>query len=693
MKPVNLYSDKVTKVLAAYQHALNKGWSPKSACILSSNVNHVESDIVFEIIDEYQTTNKVKMTSVVGETMAKMCFPSISYGTLKSFRDSDEKEGKSKLYFKDITLFREEVENTNVDNKEIKQIIQEMKLKNVVGLHNADLLNIPVLNTNGDLHKCNSHHLIKLWNFVIISEENSSTFVHHIGIRDNDPDFLKCASYYLSKILLKSELEPEFFDLHVLELYKIMIMKLNLPPKLLPGLRNVIIETIVKVAESNKWQIPLKSSWIETNDYDLPYYCANIFWPAVYNEVMKPKINELQPVLPNLRCKHCGKKFENSFSHHFHEKEVHEHDNHQSHFGFASLGDWRDWDFSICSLCGKLCLTSFDLLEHHKDKHKGIDAEWKKKLMKIAHDFNKDKSDANVILEQTKHEPVERLNTVRDPIERHNQKNESITQTGGFTNDIDSDTVVNMIFEETKDESTQKEQKKKKKLKSAKSDIPPRSNQRPKHESKSRINSYQTEGNPDDYDLDKVLEALGEIKVQSKPKKLKNKKKIKQEKKGMKETIASFEKSTEDGKEMDIDEQNNKIEELNNDKQVKNHGKEDIVDMPLKTENVQDHVQPDPSKEDFKPIQEYIDSIESENRSLKVSQQFYNAMVEKYEKLKKKLETINESRLCKICLEEDSCMVFIPCGHVMSCENCSFSCKNCAICRKPIRSKFKTYFS
>ena len=278
-----------------------------------------------------------------------------------------------------------------------------------------------------------------------------------------------------------------------------------------------------------------------------------------------------------------------------------------------------------------------------------------------------------------------------DPIESHN------TQTEDASNEHNYDKVTDRILEETKDNSRPKDQKtkKKKRLKSDKSDIPPNSNQnlRPKHESKSRINSYQTEGNPDDYDLDKVLEALGEMKVQSKPKKLKNKKKIKQEKKDMKESIASFEKSTKDGKEMDIDEQNDKIEELNNDKQVKNHGKEDIVDMPLKTENVQDHVQPDPSKEDFKPIQEYIDSIESENRSLKVSQQFYNAMVEKYEKLKKKLETINESRLCKICLEEDSCMVFIPCGHVMSCENCSFSCKNCAICRKPIRSKFKTYFS
>ena len=131
----------------------------------------------------------------------------------------------------------------------------------------------------------------------------------------------------------------------------------------------------------------------------------------------------------------------------------------------------------------------------------------------------------------------------------------------------------------------------------------------------------------------------------------------------------------------------------NNDKQLKDKENDVIAEVPLKTESVQDHVQPDPSKEDFKPIQEYIDSIETENRSLKVSQQFYNAMVEKYDKLKKKLENINESKLCKICLEEDSCMVFIPCGHLMTCVGCSLNCKNCAICRKPIQSVTRTYFS
>ena len=85
-------------------------------------------------------------------------------------------------------------------------------------------------------------------------------------------------------------------------------------------------------------------------------------------------------------------------------------------------------------------------------------------------------------------------------------------------------------------------------------------------------------------------------------------------------------------------------------------------------------------------VQEYIDSIEQENRCLKVSQQFYN-------RLEKDLEKLKESKLCKICMDEEACIVFIPCGHLMSCVNCSPGMKNCAICRKPVKSTVRTYFS
>ena len=106
------------------------------------------------------------------------------------------------------------------------------------------------------------------------------------------------------------------------------------------------------------------------------------------------------------------------------------------------------------------------------------------------------------------------------------------------------------------------------------------------------------------------------------------------------------------------------------------------------------------SREKFDSVQGYIDSLEQENRCLKMSQQFYDSMEKENQKLKKAydnmkhgFEALVDSRLCKVCMDEDACIVFIPCGHLMSCVNCSSSLKNCGICRRPVKSSIKTYFS
>ena len=100
------------------------------------------------------------------------------------------------------------------------------------------------------------------------------------------------------------------------------------------------------------------------------------------------------------------------------------------------------------------------------------------------------------------------------------------------------------------------------------------------------------------------------------------------------------------------------------------------------------------------PVEEYIDSIEVENRCLKVSQEFYQSLEKDNQQLKKTVETLkqdleksNESKLCKICMDAEICIAFVPCGHIVSCAKCSPSIKNCAVCRKPIQSTMKTYFS
>ena len=71
-----------------------------------------------------------------------------------------------------------------------------------------------------------------------------------------------------------------------------------------------------------------------------------------------------------------------------------------------------------------------------------------------------------------------------------------------------------------------------------------------------------------------------------------------------------------------------------------------------------------------------LDSIETENQSLK------NVVIKN-----------EEQKSCKICMDDEICMAFFPCGHLVTCENCSRSLKICPICRKTIKGTLKTYMS
>ena len=54
---------------------------------------------------------------------------------------------------------------------------------------------------------------------------------------------------------------------------------------------------------------------------------------------------------------------------------------------------------------------------------------------------------------------------------------------------------------------------------------------------------------------------------------------------------------------------------------------------------------------------------------------------------------IQEKKCCKICMEEDISIVFLPCGHLCCCSNCANhpSVKKCPTCRGEIKNKFKVF--
>ena len=57
------------------------------------------------------------------------------------------------------------------------------------------------------------------------------------------------------------------------------------------------------------------------------------------------------------------------------------------------------------------------------------------------------------------------------------------------------------------------------------------------------------------------------------------------------------------------------------------------------------------------------------------------------------LEELVEARLRKVCRREDSCMVFVPCGHLVCCQECGEHVTRCPVCRMGINEKIRSFTS
>jgi hypothetical protein len=54
---------------------------------------------------------------------------------------------------------------------------------------------------------------------------------------------------------------------------------------------------------------------------------------------------------------------------------------------------------------------------------------------------------------------------------------------------------------------------------------------------------------------------------------------------------------------------------------------------------------------------------------------------------------LREARTCKVCMDRDVDTVFLPCGHLVCCSNCSPELRNCAVCRSLIRGTVRIFLS
>ncbi|XP_045499128.1 baculoviral IAP repeat-containing protein 7-B isoform X2 [Colias croceus] len=54
---------------------------------------------------------------------------------------------------------------------------------------------------------------------------------------------------------------------------------------------------------------------------------------------------------------------------------------------------------------------------------------------------------------------------------------------------------------------------------------------------------------------------------------------------------------------------------------------------------------------------------------------------------------LKEARLCKVCMDSEVSMVFLPCGHLVSCAACSAALAACPLCRAAVKALVRAYFA
>lgn len=54
-------------------------------------------------------------------------------------------------------------------------------------------------------------------------------------------------------------------------------------------------------------------------------------------------------------------------------------------------------------------------------------------------------------------------------------------------------------------------------------------------------------------------------------------------------------------------------------------------------------------------------------------------------------ELLEDRILCKICMDREVEVTFLPCGHLVCCSDCARNVQECPMCRKIVRANIRTY--
>ena len=92
-----------------------------------------------------------------------------------------------------------------------------------------------------------------------------------------------------------------------------------------------------------------------------------------------------------------------------------------------------------------------------------------------------------------------------------------------------------------------------------------------------------------------------------------------------------------------------------------------------------------PLEDQLNAISKRFDKVNGENQKLK----------NEVQQIKLEVERLIDERTCIICMDKEILYLFMPCKHLVSCENCAKNpvVKECPVCRKTIQKRLKTYMS
>ncbi|XP_024139825.1 E3 ubiquitin-protein ligase XIAP isoform X1 [Oryzias melastigma] len=94
--------------------------------------------------------------------------------------------------------------------------------------------------------------------------------------------------------------------------------------------------------------------------------------------------------------------------------------------------------------------------------------------------------------------------------------------------------------------------------------------------------------------------------------------------------------------------------------------------------------------------QEFVNKIQLQGpKHTKEDSEHQNGFLEeeKVENPLEELEKLRREKRCKICLDKSVGIVFIPCGHLASCKECSDKLDQCPICCATIAQKIQTFIA